>query len=71
MIYVLMMTNSPDDADKGMPTCVTLVGPFASQSDAAAWGNNDANIPDDDPYNDPYWHIVDLDEPAFVMQSVP
>lgn len=69
MIYVLRLTNSPDDEDKGMLNRVTLVGPFASVNDASAWGADDANIPYED---EPDWQIVNLDEPpTFVMKSVP
>ena len=68
MIYVLRLSVSPDAKDKDTLNRVTLLGPFANFDEALVWGKDDANIPYED---DALWHIVDLDEPAFVMQSVP
>lgn len=48
-------------------TSYTVVGPFASQTDAAEWGERDQAHGGDDPR----WQVIRLDDPHAVAVVAP
>lgn len=63
MFYIVKMDNPQDPEDRGTPTRVRLIGPFAPDHSVAVvqihrW------ISDNNLLGNPCWQLVDIDEPV-------